>query len=74
MDTKQFPETDEPQVSLLTVEEFQNHHFLIFFQARFLIQNIICHIQLNAGDKASAIFGDLDMDGNGEVDEEEFIR
>ena len=30
--------------------------------------------QVNAGDKASAIFGDLDIDGNGEVDEEEFIR
>ena len=31
-------------------------------------------MKMNAGDKASAIFGDLDIDGNGEVDEEEFIR
>ena len=26
-DTKQFPETDEPQISLLTVEEFQKSSF-----------------------------------------------
>ena len=29
---------------------------------------------MNAGDKASAIFGDLDIDGDGQVDEDEFIR
>ena len=31
-------------------------------------------LQLNAGEKAAMIFGDLDIDGNGTVDEDEFIR
>ena len=31
-------------------------------------------LQLNAGEKAAMIFSDLDIDGNGTVDEEEFIR
>ena len=29
---------------------------------------------MNAGDKAQAIFSDLDVDGDGQVDEDEFIR
>ena len=35
---------------------------------------IKCWLQLNAGEKAAMIFGDLDIDGNGTVDEDEFIR
>ena len=31
-------------------------------------------IQMNAGEKAALIFGDLDVDGDGTVDEEEFIK
>ena len=31
-------------------------------------------LQVNADEKASLIFQDLDVDGNGTVDEEEFIR
>ena len=30
--------------------------------------------QMNAGEKAALIFGDLDVDGDGTVDEEEFIK
>jgi len=30
--------------------------------------------KMNAGDKAQAIFSDLDVDGDGQVDEDEFIR
>ena len=33
-----------------------------------------CWLQLNAGEKAAMIFSDLDIDGNGTVDEDEFIR
>ena len=29
---------------------------------------------MNAGEKAALIFGDLDVDGDGTVDEEEFIK
>ena len=30
--------------------------------------------QVNASEKASLIFSDLDQDGNGTVDEDEFIK
>ena len=29
---------------------------------------------MNAGEKAALIFGDLDVDGDGTVDEDEFIK
>ena len=32
------------------------------------------HVQMNAGEKAALIFGDLDVDGDGTVDEDEFIK
>ncbi len=32
------------------------------------------HVKVNAGEKAAMIFGDLDIDGNGTVDEDEFIK
>ena len=42
--------------------------------AYFLTHNFVFHNKMNAGEKASAIFGDLDIDGDGQVDEDEFIR
>ena len=37
------------------------------------ISHVITY-QVNAGEKAAMIFGDLDIDGNGTVDEDEFIK
>ena len=38
------------------------------------VQIWVITIQMNAGEKAALIFGDLDVDGDGTVDEEEFIK
>ena len=35
---------------------------------------LLYHDQVNASEKASLIFSDLDQDGNGTVDEDEFIK
>ena len=47
-----------------------------FSEVRQTFNNILSKfwLQLNAGEKAAMIFGDLDIDGNGTVDEDEFIR
>ena len=47
-----------------------------FSEVRQTFNNIMSKfwLQLNAGEKAAMIFGDLDIDGNGTVDEDEFIK
>ena len=47
----------------------------IFFMTFFSNGNrIFFYLKVNAGEKAAMIFGDLDIDGNGNVDEDEFIK
>ena len=38
------------------------------------LSTMVYPYQVNASEKASLIFSDLDQDGNGTVDEDEFIK
>lgn len=39
-----------------------------------MVTELFFYLKVNAGEKAAMIFGDLDIDGNGNVDEDEFIK
>ena len=81
IELKEMSEIIETLYEMEGVSKVQNNdnsgYYCLLVSSLHLCYNVqiwVITIQMNAGEKAALIFGDLDVDGDGTVDEEEFIK